>query len=117
LNHQDAGRRAGVCRVRLQFCQRVAGLGQLAAQAKELGAVDTAGAREGVEVEAFWFMPLMTLSHLLFALVTTACILMAIQWEERGLIDLHGEDYVNYRRRVLMLLPRLLRPAPRRRVA
>ncbi|MBY0460238.1 MAG: hypothetical protein K2V38_23225 [Gemmataceae bacterium] len=55
-----------------------------------------------------WAAPTMTVSHLLFAAVTTAYILLAIGWEERDLIAAHPE-YAGYRARVPMLLPRLLR--------
>jgi methanethiol S-methyltransferase len=54
---------------------------------------------------AFWCTPTMTVAHLIFALVTTAYILIAIQLEERDLMDAHPE-YQDYRRQVPMLLPR-----------
>ncbi|MFP3921313.1 MAG: hypothetical protein ACLFU3_06355 [Dichotomicrobium sp.] len=35
----------------------------------------------------------MTLAHLLFAIVTSVYILMAIQFEQRDLLDEHGADH------------------------
>ena len=56
---------------------------------------------------AFWSATTMTAAHLLFAIMTTAYILMAVRWEERDLLDLHGERYRQYRESVPMLVPAL----------
>jgi len=56
---------------------------------------------------AFWATPTMTGTHLLFAFVTTAYILIAIQLEENDLADSLGADYQRYRERVPMIIPRL----------
>jgi methanethiol S-methyltransferase len=62
---------------------------------------------------AFWMTPTMTAAHLLFALGTTAYIILAIQFEERDLVAQHGDTYKRYRRSVPMLIPRVGRQQPR----
>jgi protein-S-isoprenylcysteine O-methyltransferase Ste14 len=56
---------------------------------------------------AFWATPAMTMTHLVFAAVTTAYILVAIRFEERDLLEALGDTYRNYRARVPMLVPSL----------
>jgi protein-S-isoprenylcysteine O-methyltransferase Ste14 len=54
---------------------------------------------------AFWATPTMSISHLVFAIATTAYILIAIRFEERDLVAHHGRIYQEYAERVPMLIP------------
>lgn len=54
---------------------------------------------------AFWAAPTMSVTRLVFAVVTTAYILIAIQFEEHDLAAEHGPSYHEYKRRVPMILP------------
>jgi methanethiol S-methyltransferase len=66
---------------------------------------------------AFWATPTMTIAHLVFAIATSAYILIAIQFEEHDLVAAHSE-YEDYRRRVPMLVPFVKRlPNAARRAA
>jgi methanethiol S-methyltransferase len=58
-------------------------------------------------ITLIWAAPVMTVAHLVFAIMTTAYILIGIQLEERDLVDAFGSDYVAYRRRTPMIVPRL----------
>ena len=56
-------------------------------------------------IVAFWATPHMTLAHLIFAIATTAYILIALQLEERDLVRYHGEAYKQYQQQVPMIVP------------
>ena len=55
---------------------------------------------------AFWATPVMTVGHLLFAVVTTLYILVAVSYlEEPDLRKYIGERYETYQKEVPMLIP------------
>jgi len=55
---------------------------------------------------AFWATPRMTVGHLLFTVVTTAYILIAVKYlEEKDLKKLIGKDYEEYQKKVPMIVP------------
>lgn len=55
---------------------------------------------------AFWAAPTMTLGHLLFSVVTTAYILVAVVFlEERDLKKSIGKAYEDYQKQVPMIIP------------
>ena len=55
---------------------------------------------------AFWCTPIMTKGHLLFAVLMTIYMIVAVKYyEEKDLVDFHGDAYKEYQKQVPMLLP------------
>ena len=57
-----------------------------------------------------WSCPDVSIDRLLFNILWTVWIVVATVLEERDLVDGFGEGYLDYQRKVPMLLPRHLRP-------
>ena len=56
---------------------------------------------------AFWAVPTMSVSHLVFSLGMTVYILFGIYFEEKGLAATLGPEYVLYRQRTARVIPKL----------
>ena len=54
---------------------------------------------------AFWATPTMTVAHLFFAIMTTAYMVTAIQFEENDLVHTFGSKYQEYKKSAPMLIP------------
>ena len=54
---------------------------------------------------AFWFTPTMTLGHLVLAGAFTSYILIGLHFEERELVQIHGQDYIQYQQTTSKLFP------------
>ena len=54
---------------------------------------------------AFWFTPDMTHGRLLFAVVSSVYIFVAIPFEEKDLAHVLGEEYQRYRQKTPMIIP------------
>lgn len=55
---------------------------------------------------AFWATPLMTVGHLIFAIITTLYILIAVKYlEEKDLRKSIGKEYEEYQKEVPMIVP------------
>ncbi len=63
-----------------------------------------------------WSYPDLTLDRLLFNLLFTVWVILAILLEERGLVSAYGEAYRSYQRKVPLLIPWRIRPGLRGRI-
>ncbi|PHN07941.1 methanethiol S-methyltransferase [Flavilitoribacter nigricans] len=52
-----------------------------------------------------WATPVMTTTHLTFAVIITAYTLVGIYFEEKDLVNFHGKVYSNYQSRIPKLIP------------
>jgi len=56
-------------------------------------------------IMSMWGTPRMSAGHLLFAAALTTYIFVAIHYEERDLVKFLGVDYIEYRKKVPMIIP------------
>jgi len=54
---------------------------------------------------AFWAIPVMSVGHVLFAVLTTGYIMIGVMLEERDLVAMLGERYLDYKKRIPALIP------------
>lgn len=59
-----------------------------------------------------WAAPVMTVTHLIFAIMITGYVLLGIYLEEKDLVAYHGKTYINYKKRIPMLIPSFWRKEP-----
>lgn len=59
-----------------------------------------------------WMTPVMTITHLVFAIMITGYILVGIYLEEKDLVGFHGTNYINYKKRIPMLIPKFGKKQP-----
>lgn len=59
-----------------------------------------------------WAAPVMTVTHLVFAIAITGYILMGIYLEEKDLVNYFGKAYQDYQKRIPMLIPKPGRKKP-----
>jgi protein-S-isoprenylcysteine O-methyltransferase Ste14 len=52
-----------------------------------------------------WSTPLMTTTHLVYAILLTAYIFIGIYYEEKDLVNLFGKKYLDYRKNTPMVIP------------
>jgi methanethiol S-methyltransferase len=60
-------------------------------------------------VIAFWAAPDMSVGRMLFAVLATGYVIVAVRFEERDLLAHHGEAYERYAAQVPRFIPRLVR--------
>jgi protein-S-isoprenylcysteine O-methyltransferase Ste14 len=65
-------------------------------------------------VIAFWAAPDMSVGRMLFGVLATGYIIVAVRFEERDLLSHHGEAYERYASQVPRFVPRLAHIRPRR---
>lgn len=56
-------------------------------------------------IVAFWAAPAMTVGHMLFSVLTTTYIFVAIVFEEKDLTDQYGDTYREYKRATPKVFP------------
>lgn len=66
------------------------------------------------QIVAFWATPEMSLGHLLFASLMLVYTLIGLYYEERDLVNAHGDSYRDYQRRTPKLIPRLRAAPPKK---